>query len=61
MDYAHVFDTRLIKERPTKSEDDLRKMNLESTLDGTKNFAKDFNRTDQRTIYRPIVNCMLIN
>ena len=42
------FDTRLTKERPTKSEDDLRKTNLESTLDGIKDLAKDFSRIDQK-------------
>ena len=55
------FDTRLTKERPTKSEDDLRKTNLESTLDGIKDLAKDLSRTDQKTNYRPVVNCLLMN
>ena len=47
-DFFSNFDTRLTKERPTKSEDDLRKTNLESTLDGIKDLAKDFSRIDQK-------------
>ena len=47
-DFFFNFDTRLTKERPTKSEDDLRKTNLESTLDGIKDLAKDFSRIDQK-------------
>ena len=55
------MDTRLTKEKPTKSEDDLRKTNLENTLRDTKDLAKNFNRTSQTINYRPVVNCLLMN
>ena len=55
------MDTRLTKEKPTKSEDDLRKTNLENTLRDTKDLTKNFNRTSQTINYRPVVNCLLMN
>ena len=55
------MDTRLTKEKPTKSEDDLRKTNLENTLRDTKDLTKNFNRTSQTVNYRPVVNCLLMN
>ena len=55
------MDTRLTIEKPTKSEDDWRKSNLESTLREAKDLQKDFKRTSQNTNYRPVVNCLLMN
>ena len=55
------IDTRLTKEKPTKSEDDFRKTNLETTLRETKDLMKDFSRTNQKINYRPVVNCLLMN
>ena len=56
------MDVRLTKVPQTKSEDDKRKMNLESSIrEGAKDLAKDFSRTDQKTQYRPVTNCLLMN
>ena len=42
------MDTRLTKEPQTKSEDDVRKTNLESSVRETKDLGKDFKRTSQK-------------
>ena len=55
------MDTRLTQDKPTKSEDDWRKSNLDSTLREAKDLQKDFKRTSQNTNYRPVVNCLLMN
>ena len=56
------MDLRLTNVRQNKSEDDKRKMNLESSIrDGAKDLAKYFSRTDQKVNFRPMTNCLLMS